>query len=164
MGAVASGCANEQIITNPPPPSDDAGNDVGAAMEASVDAGVDVPVTRDVPASCAPAGYVRLGAVADFAVGQWRLDEDLWVIVGRDTNGFFVYSALCTHSRCVLPAPRMSGARSNCPCHGSVFDDQGRRLSGPATRDLPHYQALVCEGGLYYDESTVVALTARTTA
>jgi len=71
------------------------------------------------------------------------------VIVGRDTTGIFVYSGVCTHSGCTVPAPEAAGGTSVCPCHQSTFTDQGRRVSGPARGDLPHHPAVICQGVLF---------------
>lgn len=41
--------------------------------------------------------------------------------------------AWCSHQGCSVNAIP-SGYQ--CPCHGSLFDEEGNRLDGPATRDL----------------------------
>jgi Rieske Fe-S protein len=45
------------------------------------------------------------------------------------------FSARCTHLGCTLSFDEVS-KRFQCPCHGSVFDMNGKRVAGPAKRDL----------------------------
>jgi Rieske Fe-S protein len=57
------------------------------------------------------------------------------VLVNRGSgNQFFALRAACTHMSCVVPT--FGGA---CPCHGSVFDIDGRVLVGPAISSLTRY-------------------------
>lgn len=44
-------------------------------------------------------------------------------------------SARCTHLGCTVQHDPVSD-RFLCPCHGSVFDAEGRRIRGPAEKDL----------------------------
>jgi cytochrome b6-f complex iron-sulfur subunit len=53
----------------------------------------------------------------------------------RNLEGLLAFSWTCTHLGCTVPWAPAEG-RSHCPCHQSVFDRQGRVLSGPATRPL----------------------------
>ena len=50
---------------------------------------------------------------------------------------FVVFSNRCTHVGCPAQA---SGIGFACPCHGSQFDQQGARISGPAVRPLDRFQ------------------------
>jgi ubiquinol-cytochrome c reductase iron-sulfur subunit len=52
---------------------------------------------------------------------------------------WLIVVGLCTHLGCV-PARKKDGWF--CPCHGSVYDNSGRILKGPAPRnlDLPPYE------------------------
>ncbi|MBE9179699.1 FAD-dependent oxidoreductase [Oculatella sp. LEGE 06141] len=47
-------------------------------------------------------------------------------------------SLTCTHQGCTVQ-PQENG-EFHCPCHGAVFDRQGRVVKGPAKADLPRYQ------------------------
>ena len=47
-------------------------------------------------------------------------------------------SAVCTHQGCIV-APSTRGFK--CPCHGSAFDDLGKRTGGPARAPLRRYRA-----------------------
>jgi Rieske Fe-S protein len=47
---------------------------------------------------------------------------------------FEAYSMACTHEGCLTEI--VNGARFECPCHGSRFDNNGAVIEGPATRPL----------------------------
>ena len=50
---------------------------------------------------------------------------------------FVVFSNRCTHVGCPV-AVTLTGF--GCPCHGSVFDERGSRVAGPAIRPLDRFQ------------------------
>src|SRR5438105_2279306 len=56
--------------------------------------------------------------------------------LSRDAR-FVVFSNRCTHVGC--PAAATSSG-FGCPCHGSQFDVNGNRTSGPAIRPLDRFQ------------------------
>lgn len=47
-------------------------------------------------------------------------------------------SLTCTHQGCTVQ--RQVDGKFLCPCHGALYDAQGRVLAGPAKRDLPRFQ------------------------
>ncbi|NJO77946.1 MAG: FAD-dependent oxidoreductase [Cyanobacteria bacterium RM1_2_2] len=47
-------------------------------------------------------------------------------------------SLTCTHQGCTVQ-PQADG-QFHCPCHGAVFDQEGRVVRGPAQQDLPRFQ------------------------
>lgn len=63
--------------------------------------------------------------------------EAAWVIIDNDRK-VTAFSPLCTHLGC---AYRWASAQKKftCPCHGSVFDMEGKVLAGPADRPLDRY-------------------------
>ena len=70
----------------------------------------------------------------DFGVNtQWLNEERVWVI--RNTKGFYVLWARCTHLGCT---PNWFGDqhRFKCPCHGSNYTIEGDVIAGPAPRPL----------------------------
>lgn len=52
-------------------------------------------------------------------------------------NGKEAISLTCTHQGCTVQ-PQADG-QFHCPCHGAVFDSQGRVVRAPAERDLPRF-------------------------
>lgn len=80
--------------------------------------------TRQVLVSCASADVPQNGALV-------FPNERLALL--RDDRGLYALSLVCTHLGCTVT---VSAAELACPCHGSVFDRQGRVLKGPADRSL----------------------------
>lgn len=59
-----------------------------------------------------------------------------WTLRVRDDLGRErVLVARCPHLGCRVERDA-DGKALTCPCHGSRFDLQGRRIAGPANRDL----------------------------
>ena len=62
------------------------------------------------------------------------------VIINRAANDtFHALSSRCTHEGCIVDALDSSTAQINCPCHGSVYAIDGKRVSGPASSALTRY-------------------------
>jgi len=80
-----------------------------------------------------PSLRFKAGRPADYADGSVTFLEDERVFIVRRGNTFQCLSAICTHLGCTV---NRTGQGYHCPCHGSVFNDQGRVLSGPAPRPL----------------------------
>ncbi|MBD1940622.1 FAD-dependent oxidoreductase [Microcoleus sp. FACHB-68] len=49
-------------------------------------------------------------------------------------------SLTCTHQGCTIQ-PQADG-EFHCPCHGAVFDSNGKVIKGPAERDLPRFKVV----------------------
>jgi len=49
-------------------------------------------------------------------------------------------SLTCTHQGCTVQ-PQDDG-KFHCPCHGAIFDADGRLVAGPAQRDLPRFKVV----------------------
>jgi len=47
-------------------------------------------------------------------------------------------SLTCTHQGCTVA--KQADGKLLCPCHGAVYDAEGRVISGPAKRNLPRYK------------------------
>ena len=90
----------------------------------------------------------------DYSEGATFL-PDLKVFLLRKGNSFRALSAVCTHLGCTIDRSKTG---FHCPCHGSVFDDTGAVLSGPAPKPLPWYSVwLSRDGRLVIDSSQEVA-------
>lgn len=90
--------------------------------------GKPVFILRRTPEQIA-AMSVSMGSQKDPQADETRVQRPEWLVV----------IGLCTHLGCV-PTRKPEGWF--CPCHGSVFDNSGRVLKGPAPRnlDLPPYE------------------------
>jgi menaquinol-cytochrome c reductase iron-sulfur subunit len=65
--------------------------------------------------------------------------------LGEKPNEIVAVSNRCAHLGCPV---RFVEAAGNfiCPCHGGVYDFQGKRIGGPPVRPLDHFQARVRDG------------------
>ena len=84
-----------------------------------------------------PSQKFKAGKPDDYADGSVVFIEDQRVFVVRKGNSFRCLSAVCTHLGCTV---NRSEQGYHCPCHGSVFDDQGTVKGGPAPRGLEWFQ------------------------
>jgi cytochrome b6-f complex iron-sulfur subunit len=80
-----------------------------------------------------PSLLFKAGKPADYPDGSVTLLEDERVFLVRRGNTFRCMSAVCTHLGCTV---NRADHGYHCPCHGSVFDDQGSVKRGPAPRSL----------------------------
>lgn len=79
---------------------------------------------------------------------------NLRVFLFRKGNSFRAASAVCSHLGCTV---NLAGNGFHCPCHGSVFDQSGSVVSGPAPSALAWYQLTVSrDGRLVIDTSRPV--------
>jgi len=69
----------------------------------------------------------------DDQAGSVNFKEGVYLI--REAKELFALSARCTHLGCTLNHDAVS-RRFVCPCHGSVFTLLGKRVAGPAQKDL----------------------------
>jgi cytochrome b6-f complex iron-sulfur subunit len=80
-----------------------------------------------------PSLRFRAGKPDEYADGSITFLEDERVFLIRKGNTFRCLSAICTHLGCTVNRAEHG---FHCPCHGSVFDEQGSVKSGPAPRAL----------------------------
>ncbi|NJL74021.1 MAG: Rieske 2Fe-2S domain-containing protein [Saprospiraceae bacterium] len=73
-------------------------------------------------------GHVEVFEIASF---------NAFAILTQDDNSLKVKSLTCTHSGCQVNW-EASSRFFLCPCHGSVFNDKGCEMAGPA--DMPLYE------------------------
>lgn len=68
-----------------------------------------------------------------------------------DSNSQTAMSLTCTHQGCTVS--QQKDGTFLCPCHGALYDGQGKVLKGPAKQNLPRYR-------IQKKESTFVELIA----
>jgi menaquinol-cytochrome c reductase iron-sulfur subunit len=73
--------------------------------------------------------YVRLGS------------KDLQ----EDPNVYIAISSRCAHVGCPVSFSKAAG-NFICPCHGGVYDFEGKRIGGPPVRPLDRFQTRVRAG------------------
>lgn len=66
-----------------------------------------------------------------------HIDRD-FLLFGDNKTKAHAVSRVCTHLGCRVNFLEDSQL-IECPCHQSRFTPQGRRIAGPARRDLPSY-------------------------
>jgi Rieske Fe-S protein len=121
----------------------------------------------------AEAGFVNVGRVADLPPGEWRLlsveveqrqgwrkyqkggrnrsavKHAVWVRrPAKEEEGIKVLSSICPHLGCPVNAHPARG-EFVCPCHGGVFDADGRLISGPPPRSMDPLAFEVRKGRLW---------------
>jgi len=70
---------------------------------------------------------------------------DIWVIKHSETEAT-VYSPLCPHLNCRFT---WLNNEFNCPCHGSLFNTEGKVQGGPSPRSLDTLPYKIEGGELY---------------
>lgn len=80
-----------------------------------------------------PSLRFKAGRPGDYADGSVTFLEDERVFIVRRGNTYRCLSAVCTHLGCTV---NRTSKGYHCPCHGSVFNNQGKVLGGPAPRPL----------------------------
>jgi nitrite reductase/ring-hydroxylating ferredoxin subunit len=106
--------------------------------------------------SKADAGGTPLNAKS-IAVGQIVAYPSGAALVARDAQGLYAMSSMCTHASCDLrttgeftAAGVQCSSKKSCG-HDSLFDLNGKAVSGPATStsspDLAHFELTVATDG-----------------
>ncbi len=115
----------------------------------------------DTPAS--PRGLIPAGPLAELPEGTLRRVPPQAVAIGRDADGVYAMTLICTHVGCDMGVDgSVSFDGVVCDCHGSRFDANGAVTRGPANDPLEHFAVLVDEAGeLTIDADAVVAAATR---
>ena len=102
---------------------------------------------------------VSVGNVKEFKVGTVNTVREMHGFVSRVSNdGALVMAWRCTHLGCTVPWVDAE-KRFHCPCHGSIFDEKGQVVAGPAPRPLDLYPAKIVNGELVVDTSRTIQRT-----
>jgi len=92
---------------------------------------------------------------------DWQNTAKARVWVKRDPTGVTALVATCTHLGCEVHY-NVEKKQWLCPCHGSIYDQEGRPVSGPALRALPRVAVeLKPDGSLIIDTSKQVGMDTR---
>ncbi len=79
-----------------------------------------------------PRTSFTIGYASDYGFGvdtKFQSTQRIWVC--RNSQGLFVILAVCTHLGCT-PDWLATEGLFKCPCHGSVYDTEGKNFAGPA--------------------------------
>jgi Rieske Fe-S protein len=123
------------------------------------------PLRRESGAEEAGPAFQDAGRLSDIPVGQWRLlslemtHQDGWKRTktkhavwvrrqGEGDQGITVLSSICPHLGCPINwHPDQS--QFICPCHGGLFDADGRQTGGPPPRAMDALEFEVRAGRLW---------------
>lgn len=96
----------------------------------------------------------RVGKAAEFKPGTTLVIAEQNVQVVCGSQGVAAMSLICTHLGCVVDKNETG---YKCPCHGSVFDDKGNVIGGPAPRALAWLSvSQAADGSLVVDKGKEV--------
>ncbi|MBI5302517.1 MAG: Rieske 2Fe-2S domain-containing protein [Chloroflexi bacterium] len=85
-------------------------------------------------------GVFKCGAVDKFPNGSVTpFNEGRFYLVRTQDGGFLALYRKCTHLGCAVPWDQTK-QQFICPCHASVFDQNGDVLNAPAPRPLDLFQ------------------------
>ena len=79
----------------------------------------------------------------------WTIKNN--VIIAKSGTEYLAFESVCPHQSALLT---YNASSKTFPCsnatsgHGSVFDDAGKRIAGPARRDLKKFQTQVSGNNL----------------
>ncbi|MDR3542329.1 MAG: ubiquinol-cytochrome c reductase iron-sulfur subunit [Desulfosporosinus sp.] len=92
---------------------------------------------------------------------DWQDASKARVWVKRDSLGVMALVATCTHLGCEVNY-HPEKKEWLCPCHGSVYDVEGRPISGPAPKTLPRVAVeLQADGSLMINTAKQVGMEFR---
>ncbi len=101
-----------------------------------------------------PTSALKVGAPTSLTFVDVQQDAYLHQTVGRNvwavkqpTGDIVVFSPICPHLGCQV-AWETANNRFLCPCHTSIFNVEGKLLSGPSPRDLDVLPSKVVDGEL----------------
>jgi cytochrome b6-f complex iron-sulfur subunit len=83
--------------------------------------------------------------IPDVGATPFRQSDGKFYLV-RNEDGIQALYWKCVHLGCTVPWNEGEGD-FHCPCHGSVFDYNGTRVAGPATRALDLMPSVVNDDG-----------------
>jgi nitrite reductase/ring-hydroxylating ferredoxin subunit len=104
--------------------------------------------TACMQANSPPSGPVPAGNVADVQIGTLSLVAGENVILGRDSDGLYAMTRVCTHQGQLVSVVSVAGVPTlHCYAHGSEFSMNGAVTHGPAGRALEHFKVEVAADG-----------------
>ena len=89
-------------------------------------------VTLNVDSS-SPLAKTGVAALVNYAGGSLLVDHP-------SASVYNALSSICTHQSCLITGFDTSNEQFICPCHGSMFDVNGKVTQGPAGSPLTKYQ------------------------
>jgi len=108
-----------------------------------------------------PSPVVNAGKPEGYPMDSVTLDVNSGIYLIHVKEGFFALGAVCTHLGCLTTWKPELGIIA-CPCHGSKFEQSGKKIEGPAPKPLPWKRIwLSDDGDLLVDRSIDVPSLVR---
>lgn len=96
----------------------------------------------------APDRPTRIDYTYDKEDGWMKTRVDRYAYVIPHPDGFVALSPICSHLGCSV-GWNDDRKLFMCPCHGGVYDQQGKVVSGPPPRPLTRFETKVEDGKLF---------------
>lgn len=108
-----------------------------------------------------PPTSFKIGKPEQYQFDSPTFINEKRIFIFYDPKGIYSISSICTHLGCGVRW-RQDTENFECPCHGSIFNKDGRVKKGPAPRPLEWYAIeLAVDGNLIVDTRTRVDPTFR---
>ena len=91
-----------------------------------------------------PSRKFRVSLPETLPPGEAFVPAGRSVAIFRDSDGVYAISRTCTHLGCLV---KVDPDGFHCPCHGSVFDQSGVVVSGPAPSPLAWFLLTLSRDG-----------------
>jgi len=95
-------------------------------------------------------GEIFAGRVEEFTVGSINRILAGRFYISRTPDGLMALWQKCTHLGCAVPWVEEE-KQFHCPCHGSLFNEVGEVIGGPAPRPLDIFPVDVRSGEVWVD-------------
>jgi len=103
-------------------------------------------------------GLVYAGRIQEYAINSVNRILAGRFYISRTDNGIIALWQKCTHLGCAIPWDEEKG-QFHCPCHGSVFNEVGDVLGGPAPRAMDFFQSEISQDEVWVDTETPMQRT-----
>ncbi|MBS1248689.1 MAG: Cytochrome b6-f complex iron-sulfur subunit [Chloroflexi bacterium] len=98
-------------------------------------------------------GEIYAGKIEEFAINSINRVLKGRFYISRAEEGIIALWQKCPHLGCSVPWDEEEG-QFHCSCHGSLFNEVGEVLSGPAPRPLDYFPSEIKEGEVWVDTGT----------
>jgi len=98
-------------------------------------------------------GQIFAGKIEEFAIHSVNHVMAGRFYVVRTEDGVLALWQKCTHLGCAVPWVAEEN-QFHCPCHGSLFNEVGEVIGGPAPRPLDTFPVTIKSGEVWVDTST----------
>jgi len=95
-------------------------------------------------------GVIYAGKIEEFTIASINRILAGRFYISRTENGIIALWQKCTHLGCSVPWVEEEG-QFHCPCHGSLFNEVGDVLGGPAPRALDYFPAEIRSEEVWVD-------------